>query len=63
MCAVTDADVIFATNITSTPDHPASIEFFEVIMEQERILTIPSTVLEALDLYIRLVCKIEQSLM
>ena len=59
-------DIAYLTPYTSTPHPPASVEFLNVakiIMEEEVILSMPSTIAEALDLYVILVSKIEQSSM
>ena len=66
MCSVSDADVTFTTRYTSTPQPPVAVKFLEaakIIMEEEEILSMPYTIEKALDLYITLVYKIEQSFM
>ena len=62
LCTVENRDILVAEEYTEEPDPPGSLEFLEVaqtIMDQEQ-LEMPSTVQEALNLYVVLTTTIEE---
>ena len=61
ICATTARDLAVAEQYTEEPDPPASLEFLEMVkaLMTQNALTFPTSVNEAIDLYVTLTTTIE----
>ena len=64
VCGIDSRDIPPASQYAEVPDPPASLEFLEMalMLMNEQGVTMPSTISEALDLYVTLTTIIEASL-